>query len=165
MSSRKKIILWIILMLCLITILFLIYYGRSLRLSQKTVALPVVKELPQPLSNPLAVEIPEEVYYYTGTIKKKGDRFLVISAAAADNFLVADQEFIARIDEATRMLKYKIPVYLKPGQSPKEFAVNQGHATFADFNVGDRVTVYARENVKGKTEFIASEIRAVEYGE
>jgi hypothetical protein len=32
-----------------------------------------------------------------------------------------------------------------------------------DFEVGDRVTVYVSENIKGMREFVASEIRAVEY--
>lgn len=167
MNDKKKIILWLILMLGLIIILSLIYYGRIIRLKEDRRRAEREAALEQGAvfkkTNPLGIEIPAEVYYYTGTIKKKTGGSLTISAAAADNFLVADQEFIARIDENTRMLKYKMPIYLKPGESPKDYAVGDGKTTLADFKVGDRVTVYASLNIKDKSEFMASEIRAVEY--
>lgn len=164
MNSRKKIILWIILISGLIIILSLIYYGRSLRLPREAgEAPPIIKETSQLLSNPLGAEIPKEVFYYTGVIGKKSSDSLILVALAQDNFLTADQEFIVRVGENTRFLKYKMPVYLRPGQSPKDFAADQGKTTFDDFKIGDRITVYADKNIKNASEFLASEIRAVEY--
>ncbi len=165
MDFKRKIFFLAILVFSIAVIFGLIYYGGTLRKEEEK--LKEIREAPKPadasITNPLGIDIPGQVYYYTGVIRKKSSDSLMFIALAQDNFLEVDQEFIVRIDQNTHFLKYKMPVYLKPGQSPKDFAGNQTQTTFADFNAGDRITVYAQENIKGKTEFVASEIRAVEY--
>ena len=162
MDIKRKIILLVILVLGIAGILGLIYYGRQLRLAREEMT-EDREESKRKVVNPLGLKIPEEVYYYVGTIKGKSVDSLVILALAQDNFLTTDKEFIVQIDQNTRLRKYQMPVYLKPGQNPKDFAVGHGQTSLSDFKLGDRVTVYASEDIKGKSEFVASEIRAVEY--
>jgi hypothetical protein len=162
-DKKRKIILLIVLVLGISAILGLVYYGRVLRESKERAKKRPAKEAQeQAATNPLGIEIPEQVKYYTGVIKEKSRDFLIINAKASDNFLTNDQELKARVNQATRLRKFKMSsIYLKPGQSPKDFEVKA--VSLDDFEVGDRVTVYASENIKGMREFVASEIRAVEY--
>lgn len=181
MDSTKKAIVLITLIIGAAGIIGIVFYGLSLRVPSErespeggpgkpqvtpptappSVIIPT--EPVTPARNPLGLPIPQEVFYYTGTIKKISKNAITIVAAAKDNFLENDTELIVRIDKDTQLEKYSTPLYLPPGKSPKDYKIGTG--TLADFKAGDRVTVHASTNIAGVAEFTARSVKAVEFSE
>ena len=180
MDTKKKIIVIVFLVSGTIGIIAVLLYGLSFRKERLGTPFkeggggpqvappkepptpPVIPNQPvTPETNPLGIEIPREVYYYTGTIKKISKNTITIDALAKDNYLEEDKELTVRINTDTRLEKYSAPLYLPPGKSPKDY--KKGTGTLADFKVGDRVTAHASTDISGVTEFTASSVKAVEF--
>lgn len=182
MDTKKKIIVIVFLVIGAAGMLAVLLYGLSFRKEDlgapfkeggvgPPIAPPTEPPTPpvipnQPITsakNPLGIEIPREVYSYTGTIKKISKNTITLDAFAKDNYLEDDTELTIRINTDTRLEIYSAPLYLPPGKSPKDY--KKGTVALADFKVGDRVTVHASANISGVAEFTASSVKAVKFSE
>jgi len=100
--------------------------------------------------------LPDEIYAYIGTVTAVGENQIVINAPANGNYLLTDTELRVMVDNDTELVNLIIPKTLegvKPGEAEEWFEKQE--IKFDQIKAGDKVTVIAGENVKGKTEFKA----------
>jgi hypothetical protein len=112
---------------------------------------------------PVVVEesdgFPEVFYSYTGAVKEvTGDR-IIITAEASKNYLKTDTEIQALYDKETEFIEVVIPKTIENAEGQISGTLFQRTKISSEaIKAGDRVTVIAYENVKGKTEFKARKI-------
>ncbi len=103
--------------------------------------------------------MPDVFYSYVGEIMNIEQGKIVIEAKAENNYLVEDSQIGVLIDEETSLVKISIPKTLEEvesGESGKLF--ERTDIELGDLKVGDKVTVIAYENIKGKDEFTAKKV-------
>jgi len=166
MSKSQKSILLIVALIGIVLIYFLIRYGKQIRVEQETKQATqeqaqIEEEQATGLLNPVGIEIADEIYKYSGTIIKHNDSSIIVHALAKDNKLIKDRDITVLINSSTKYERIVMKEFYKPGQSPLDVAQDTEQAKLGDFKVGERVTVYADENIKGLIEFTASKIESI----
>lgn len=138
-------------------IILLVIVGVAYKLMSKDEGFGVFNEENRAAEN--GDGLPNEFYSYVGEIVEIGENKIVIDAKASDNYLTKDSRFNVAVSEETRYTKLGMNEKedrLKPGESGEMFS--RVEASFDDFKVGDKVTVIAFENIKGKAEFTAKQV-------
>ena len=115
------------------------------------------------LLEPFYPPLPEEIRSISGTVTEVGDNFLKMEARIqVSQFPLPEGKEIEKknikvnLTGETKIFKIEIkePLPLPPEEPFKEIILG-----FDDIKVGDTISVTSEENIKGKTEILASQIQ------
>lgn len=113
---------------------------------------------------PLPQEAQEQVFSYTGKIKKISDDSFVILVGKDSNALAQDTEITVQTTPETKFLAFTAPKTL-PANRDKETLSKLFQSrpiSFSDLQAGDEVAVSSQTNALGKTTITASTVQRIE---
>lgn len=152
-GGKKNFWIFIIILLALVALIYLAYGLTTKGLGESQDNFQAKTNI---TADKQSDGVPKTIYAYVGTVLNIGEDKITVMAPANGNYLEQDTELTVLVDKKTDFISLTVPETLGAVESGKQGKLfKRTDIKFSDLKTGDKVTVIAGENIKGKTEFKA----------